>query len=86
MPRDDKPCARSLKTFAPPMDSSRSFGPEPCTSTNAGNGPSPFGMVSVAGSFHLSSPIVRSTPVNESGLLYSGDFHSTAAALTAGRK
>jgi len=66
-PRVASPHARSLNTFTPPTLSSLSFGPEPCTSTTARNGPSPFGSVSVAGSFHSSPPTVTSRSVKLSG-------------------
>ena len=39
MPRDASPCARSWNGRSPPIVSSRSCGPEPCTRTTAGKGP-----------------------------------------------
>ena len=64
MPCDARPQARSLKGLLGPMVSSWSLGPEPCTSTTAGKGPSPAGMLSVPGSAHSPLPTVTSLSVN----------------------
>ena len=50
MPRLASPQAKSLNGLFDPMVSSSSCGPDPCTSTTAGNGPAPLGSVSVPGS------------------------------------
>src|SRR4051794_11631121 len=72
IPRDASPSARSRNTLVPPTASSRVFGPEPCTSTTAGNGPAPLGTVSVPGSFQSSVPTVTGRSVNVPALLYAG--------------
>ena len=50
----------SRKGLFGPIVSSRSCGPEPCTSTTAGNGPPPFGIASVPGRARSSSPTASS--------------------------
>ena len=49
MPCEARPQARSRKGLLGPMVSSRSLGPEPCTSTTAGKGPLPVGQGQRAG-------------------------------------
>src|ERR1035441_2439426 len=57
MPLVANPQARSRNGLLAPMVSSRSFGPEPWTSTTAGQGPPPaVGSVSVPGSRHPPRP------------------------------
>ncbi len=67
MPREASPQARSRKTFVPPTVSSRSWGPDPCTRTTAGNGPLPTGMESVPGRIQGSVPNFTSDSLNFDG-------------------
>ena len=73
MPRLARPSARSRNGLLGPMVSSRSFGPEPCTSTTAGQGPSPTGVVSVPG--RSRSPTVTSR--DETSPAYGGCSHAS---------
>ena len=67
-PREARPWARSRNGLAAPTVSSRSFGPEPWTSTTAGNGPLPTGIASVPGTDHSPEPTVTSRSRNASFL------------------
>src|SRR5271163_4993244 len=72
-PRVLSPSARSLKTRLGPIVSSRSCGPDPASSTTAGNGPSPVGIVKVPGSVHGAAPTVTASEWNFDASAYGGD-------------
>ena len=65
------------------MVSSRSFAPDPVSSTTAGCGPGVRGRVSVPGTARGPVPTVTSCSVNESGSAYSGARHGPASGRGA---
>src|ERR1039458_1237224 len=80
MPLVANPQARSRNGLLAPMVSSRSFGPEPCTSTTAGQGPTPaLGSVSVPGNRHSPRPKVNSFSRNALVRAYGGGSLASAA-------
>ena len=81
MPFDARPQARSRSGLLGPMVSSRSWGPEPATSTTAGNGPAPAGIERVPGRDQGAAPTVTSVSVNADGSTYAaGDASSEASS------
>src|SRR5688572_12345720 len=66
------------------MLSSRSFGPEPCTNTTAGNGPLPLGIESVARSAYSPLETVAGSSVNFDESMYDG--RGSGAAFFGGLK
>src|ERR1019366_1568868 len=80
MPLVANPQARSRNGLLAPMVSSRSFGPEPCTRTTAGQGPTPaLGSVSVPGNRHSPRPTVNSFSRNALVRAYGGGSLASAA-------
>jgi len=66
-----------------PIVSSRSLGPEPCTSTTAGHGPEPTGVVSVPGRGQSpSAPTVTSR--RSTSPAYDGASQASAVADSPG--
>ena len=68
IPRLARPSARSRNTLFGPSDSSRSFGPEPWTSTTPGNGPSPTGVDRVPGSGQPPTSTITASSRNAAGV------------------
>ncbi len=85
IPDDARPQARSRSGAFGPIVSSRSWGPEPATSTTAGNGPFPFGIERVPGRDHGAEPTVTSVSVKVSGSTYAaGEEDGEAGACPDG--
>src|SRR5512137_115571 len=81
MPLVANPQARSRNGLLAPTVSSRSFGPEPWTSTTAGQGPTPvLGSVSVPGNRHSPRPTVNSFSRRALVRAYGGGPLASAAA------
>src|SRR5215217_108503 len=88
MPREASPSAMSLKGLFGPIVSSRSPGPDPCTSTTPAKGPAPVGTVNVPGSGHsVPAPMTTSVSVYAAGFAYEGSEDGVGAVtLAPGRK
>src|SRR4051812_47843083 len=86
MPRLASPYARSLNGLFPPIVSSRSLGPEPCTRTIAGNfvdadaAADADGNVSFPGSGH-SLPTTTSISFTFDASAYDGGCHAVAGVV-----
>src|SRR5580700_3531768 len=85
MPRLASPQARSANGLLGPTVSSSSCGPEPCTSTTAGNGPSTLGLVNLPGSWYFPFSSESGSSVNELSLAYVGGIQG-GGACWCGRK
>ena len=72
IPFEAKPLAISRNVLLGPIDSSLSFGPEPCTKTTPGKGPLPLGIDNVPGNAHFPSPTVTSTSLKVDSSIYFG--------------